>query len=115
MKLVEPTKKFMELLRLRTKPLGVKFLEKAEFPEGVFRPSKYGLKIAVCQGITFARKGNRIVGLTLEDVNCPPAQILYGWADYDFSEVILKGKFANSIEVAKEQLNRAPKIPFGKY
>ena len=112
---VEIAKKFMELLRLRTKPLGIKFLEKPEFPGDVFRPSKYGLKIAVCQGITFARKGNRIVGLTLEDVNCPPAQILYRWADYDFSEIILKGKFANNIENAKEQLKRAPKLPFGRY
>ena len=102
-------------LRLKTPVVGVKFLQKPDFPEGCFRPSERGFKMAMCQAISFARRHGRSVGITLEDMNCPPAQILYGWAQYDFSEVVVAVGFARDIEAARKQMEAIPKLDFGRY
>ncbi len=102
-------------LRLKTPVVGIKFLHRPDFPEGCFRPSERGLKMAMCQAISFARRHERVVGVTIEDMNCPPAQILYGWAQYDFSEVVVEAGFARDAEVAKKQMEAIPKLEFGRY
>lgn len=59
------------LLKLRTPPVGVRFFEDDYRPDGVFTPSKYGVKMAVCQAIAFARYIGRTVALTPRDFACP--------------------------------------------
>jgi uncharacterized protein (DUF169 family) len=67
-------------LRLRTLPVGVKFLkDKEALPEDARRPSKmWGKKVTICQGVTLARLYRWTVGLTKEDLICVPAMIAFG-------------------------------------
>jgi uncharacterized protein (DUF169 family) len=69
-------------LRLKTLPVGVKFLKnKQEFPEKTRRPSiNLGKKVAICQGITMARNYGWTVGLAQEDIICVPAAIAFGFS-----------------------------------
>ncbi|MBI5247958.1 MAG: DUF169 domain-containing protein [Desulfomonile tiedjei] len=66
-------------LRLRTQPIGVKFLKEPEFPEKTKRPSEtLGKRITICQGVTMARVYGWTVGLTKQDLICVPAMIAFG-------------------------------------
>jgi uncharacterized protein (DUF169 family) len=68
-------------LRLRTEPIGVKFLkDKGEFPGKTRRPLEtLGKKITICQGVTLARTYKWTVGLAKEDLICVPAMIAFGF------------------------------------
>ncbi len=67
-------------LRLRTLPLGVKFMKDISFPEKTRRP-KEGLrkKITICQGVSMARLYGWTMGLCKEDIVCVPAMISFGF------------------------------------
>lgn len=85
----EKAKRIVEILRLRTPPVGVKFFEKTVEIENAFKPSKHDLKFAVCQAIAFARFNGRSVVLEAEDFACPPAMLIYGVAVYNSIKEIL--------------------------
>ncbi len=99
-----------DILKLRTPPVGVRFFEE-EYDSDAFRPSKYGLKITVCQAIALARYLGRTVLLKPEDFACPPAMIVYGIAEYEegLKEIMLA---ANWAKVAEDDFK---KLPLGKY
>ena len=68
-------KKFSEelsrMVRPQTFPLGVKFVQDiSELPEKAVRPSKYSIKISLCQWVTMARRWGRVLGAVAEDINC---------------------------------------------
>ena len=67
-------------LRLRSFPIGVKFVKDASaFPEKTRRPSEaMGKRITICQGVTLARLYGWTVGLAKEDLICVPAMIAFG-------------------------------------
>ncbi len=68
-------------LRLRTFPVGVKFLkDKSAFPKKTRQPSTaLGKKITICQAVTMARLHGWAMGLTREDLICVPAMIAFGF------------------------------------
>ncbi|MBO8180124.1 MAG: DUF169 domain-containing protein [Archaeoglobus sp.] len=109
----EKSKKIIELLKLRTPPVGVRFYEEKYEPEKAFKPSNYGLKMAVCQAIAFARYIGRTVLLEAEDFACPPATVLYGVMKYDGS---LKDILVAAEWIKDENCEFAEqKLPEGKY
>ena len=58
------TEKIFKLVRLQCFSLGVKIVKKGEtLPEDFIRPSKYDLKISLCQWTTMARRWGRNVGV----------------------------------------------------
>jgi len=64
----------LRYLRVKTHPLSIKFIKSStEIPEGVMRPGKMGIKMALCQINTIARRWNMGVGVTPEEVNCAAA------------------------------------------
>ena len=69
-------------LRLKTFPLAIKFLkDKADFPGKTRQPSEVlGKRVAICQGVTMARRYGWTVGLTREDLICVPAMITFGFS-----------------------------------
>lgn len=109
----EKARKIVELLKLRTPPVGVKFFEEKYEPERAFKPSKYGTQMAVCQAIAFARYLGRTVVLEAKDFACPPAMLIYGVADYEGSlkDILVSAQWLKdeSCEVAEQRL------PLGKY
>ncbi len=67
------------LIRPQSYPIGVKLLDDVgRLPEKAVRPSKYGLKISLCQWTTMARRWGRILGATAEDINCTPCLAALG-------------------------------------
>jgi len=85
----EKGEELLRILRLRTPPVGVVFSENEEIPEDSFQPSKYGMKMAVCQAIGFARYTGRTVALKYDDFGCPPSMIIYG---------VVKGELRNYLK-----------------
>lgn len=68
------------MARIRTAPLGVKFLSPGEpVPDGAVRPARYGIRISLCQWTTLARTWERPAGLLAEDINCTPCLAALGW------------------------------------
>ncbi|WP_202320266.1 DUF169 domain-containing protein [Archaeoglobus neptunius] len=106
-------REIVEILKLRIPPVGVVFYEEKYEPEKVFKPSKYGIKMAVCQAIAFARYIGRTVVLEAEDFACPPSEILYGVASYDggLKEILLGAQWIREPEC--EVVERT--LPPGKY
>ena len=69
-------------LRLRTMPVGTKFFEQEPaWPEKIRRPSQVmNKRITICQAMTLARLYRWTVGLTNQDMICPPARLIFGWS-----------------------------------
>lgn len=108
----EKAKKIAGMLKLRTPPVGVRFYEE-KYDGKAFKPSKYGIKMAVCQAIAFARYIGRTVLLEAEDFACPPAMLIYGVAEYEGSlkDILVAAEWVKdeSCEVSERSL------PPGKY
>jgi uncharacterized protein (DUF169 family) len=70
-------------LRLKTFPVGVKFLKgRADLPEKARRPAAFLKKrITVCQAMTMARNYGWEMGLTADDVICVLASLALGFTD----------------------------------
>ncbi|MFQ5761585.1 MAG: DUF169 domain-containing protein [Candidatus Bathyarchaeia archaeon] len=70
-------------LRLQTHPFAVRMMKSQdEVPSKVKRPQRdFGHKIAVCQGIAFARKYGWSVAMTADDLICPIALEVFGLAE----------------------------------
>jgi len=69
-------------LRLKTLPLGVKFLkQKSGFPEKTRQPSvALGKRITICQAVTMARAYGWTMGIAKEDVICVPGMLAFGFS-----------------------------------
>ncbi len=68
-------------LRLKTAPIGVRFLRAGEtFSKKCRRPSTHlGKRITICQAVTMARAYSWELGLEKEDLVCVPAMITFGF------------------------------------
>lgn len=68
-------------LRTNTFPLGIRVFRGNEtFPPKVRRPFKdMGIKVTICQGIGMARRYGWAVAMGPEDLNCPIAQVAFGF------------------------------------
>jgi uncharacterized protein (DUF169 family) len=60
-------------------PIGIKILREGEsMPEGVARPAKFGIRVAICQWTGLARRWGWVVGALAEDINCAPCLAGFG-------------------------------------
>lgn len=106
-------------MRLRTPPVAVKFLEDEDFPEGVVRPSKMGVKIAVCQAVAAARFMFWTVGMNVDDDECVPSMVLFGWAEPENEDVMVEfftrvGHVRNE-EAGRELIAKIPRFDVGEF
>uniref|UniRef100_A0A7J2TK42 DUF169 domain-containing protein n=1 Tax=Archaeoglobus fulgidus TaxID=2234 RepID=A0A7J2TK42_ARCFL len=107
----EKGKRLVEILKLKTPPVGVKFFEEDVEIEA-FRPSKHGIKMAVCQAMSFARFSGRSVLLKADDFACPPAMLIYGVAVYEnLKEILVSAGWLKDRECEYEEI----RLPAGKY
>jgi uncharacterized protein (DUF169 family) len=89
-------------LRLRTQPIGVKFLKEAVFPDKTRRPSEVlGKRITICQGVTMARVYGWTVGLSKQDLICVPAMISFGLTGSSDQKGLV-GKLFCDVTLAKD-------------
>jgi uncharacterized protein (DUF169 family) len=95
----------MRMVMPQSFPIGIKILRKDDpFPEGVIRPSKFGIKVALCQWTTLARRWGWVVGVMPEDINCTPCLAGFGFKKLkdksDFAQFALDMGYFDSLEPA---------------
>ena len=109
--LAEHSKFLMDNLRLKTFPIGVRFIRDIEeIPEKARRPSLFlEKKITICQGVTMARNYGWQVALTRSDIICVPALLAFGLtpapdASTELSGLFCEVGFKNNKEVSLEEV-----------
>ncbi|MGC9153404.1 MAG: DUF169 domain-containing protein [Vulcanisaeta sp.] len=111
----------MEILRLRTKPVGVALLDRDpdEADISAFRPLRhFRRKLTFCQMTAAARYYGMGMVATLEDMACPGEIIIFGFAeppDYFLDGSLSHGLYTRTKETGKALDNSLPRLPVGKY
>lgn len=95
----------MKMVMPQSFPIGIKILRKDDsFPDGVVRPGKFGIKVALCQWTNLARRWGWVVGAMAEDINCTPCLAGFGFKKLkdksDFAQFIMDVGFSDSLEPA---------------
>lgn len=114
------SKKLESLLRLRTRPVGVKFLDSEPDSSGLplFRPLRdFKRRMTFCQAAALARYYGWPIGLGLEDLSCPGAIVIFGLAeapDYFEDGSISAGLYTETKELGARLDSHIPKMPVGK-
>jgi uncharacterized protein (DUF169 family) len=108
-----------KLIRPQSYLLGVKLVKDgSQIPEGAISPSKYGIKISLCQWTTMARRWGRILGAVAEDINCTPCLAALGLKQMKsskaLSEYFLDMGYCDSIELAENATTEMEPIPVGE-
>jgi len=86
-------------LRLKTFPVGVKFLKhREELPEKARRPALFlKKKITICQAMTMARIYGWRMGITRDDVICVLASLAFGFTSADDARKEMAESFFESM------------------
>ncbi len=108
-----------KMVRPQTFPIGVKFYKDIDkLPAEAVRPSKYDIKISLCQWITMARRWGWFLGAIAEDINCTPCLAALGLKQLEsnihFSEYFVEMGYFDSIELAERATKELDPIPAGE-
>jgi uncharacterized protein (DUF169 family) len=100
-------------LRLKTFPVGAKFLkEQRELPEKVRRPALFlKKKITICQAMTMARNYGWQMGITAEDVICVLASLAFGFttainARKEMADSFFESNYKSSMEKTLSEVDQ---------
>ncbi|MFQ6015270.1 MAG: DUF169 domain-containing protein [Anaerolineae bacterium] len=90
-------------LRPHTFPLAIRMVrEGEELPERVKHPFKdLGVRLGICQGFSMARRYGWVLALGGEDISCPPAKAVFGFAprlDYFVEGHLCAGMYTETPE-----------------
>lgn len=107
-------------VRPQTFPVAVKLLKAIDdIPVDARRPSSgLGFKSAVCQAIGMARRYGWEVALTGEDVSCPLALVVFGFAKpVSFYEEgrACAGVYTENLEAGRRTEAETPKLEYNQY
>ena len=107
-------------LRVHTFPLGIKSFKPGEpLPDKVKVPSKHlGVKTAICQAISIARRYGWAMALSGEDISCPIAKAVFGFAernDYYTSGKLAEGMYASCLDAGAKFEEALAKYEPGEY
>ena len=120
-RLYEIGKQIRQELMLRTLPVAIQFIEKADdFPPRLkFPHNDLDARLAPCQALHIVRTWGISVGMMYEDFLNMPCSVFYGLAER-FDEELAKHwveemGFFKDIETAMKFIKSAPTIPAGDY
>jgi uncharacterized protein (DUF169 family) len=109
-------------LRLKTLPLGVKFLKgKSGFPEKTRQPSVVlGKRITICQAVTMARVYGWTMGIAKEDLICVPAMLAFGFSRASeprgtLGKLFCEIGFSTDVEAARTETGSMSFLERGAY
>jgi uncharacterized protein (DUF169 family) len=116
----EIDRQLQTFLKLRTSPLGVRFVRsREEAGKGIRFPKKdMGVEIMVCQAFAMARTYGWTVGLTKDDIKCGTGLVVLGFAQAPLE--YYEGKFRltpqnQPPEVRSVRLRAMDRLPYGEY
>ena len=102
-----------ENLRMKTFPVGAKFLKvEKDLPEKARRPAKFlEKKITICQAMTMARNYGWQMGLTAKDVVCPLASLAFGFttaidARKEMADSFFESNYKSNMEKTISEVNQ---------
>lgn len=109
-----------QFVRPSTFPVGLRMIRPGEeLPEKVKRPKEdLGLEIAICQGISMARRYGWSLAMGRHDLNCPLTKIAFGFEEAPsfYTEGHLAcDMYTGSLEAGRVSEASVPKFPFGEY
>ena len=107
-------------LRVDTFPIGIKSFKSSEpLPERVKVPTKHlGVKVAICQAISIARRYGWAMALSGEDISCPIAKAAFGFEErneYYSSGKLAEGMYASCGEAGAKFEDALAKYDIGEY
>jgi uncharacterized protein (DUF169 family) len=108
------------LLRLKTAPIGVKFIKsEVEIPEHAFRPKRdRGIHLAQCQAFAMSRREGETVAILKEDQWCWAPLVAYGLAAPDVIDAGIDDapeSMKGILKWTRELADELPSLPTGKY
>lgn len=106
-------------LRVSAFPVGIRTLAAGEpVPKKAKRPlAQLGVKVAVCQAIGFARRHGWTLALGAEDLSCPIAKAVFGFAprnEYYTSGALADGMYASCREAGARFEEALPRYDEGE-
>lgn len=113
--------KLLNLLRLRTNPIAIRFFKNGEeIPAGIKRAkSTIGYRVLACQTMAMVRRYGWTFAMTWEeDLDCIAPAVMWGFAkepEYVSRGQYLAGNYSENLDVAKKAVSAQPRIPFGLY
>ena len=107
-------------LRVHTFPIGIKSLRPGEpVPEKARIPSKHlGVKVAICQAISIARRYGWTMAFSGEDLSCPIAKAVFGFEErneYYEAGKLADGMYASCGEAGARLEGALAKYDAGEY
>ncbi|MGB9847460.1 MAG: DUF169 domain-containing protein [Desulfotomaculales bacterium] len=112
----------LRLLRVDTYPLAVKFVSsEEEFPSGAKRTGAFGIKIAICQATSMARKLGWAVAVTPGDINCASGLVGFGWGklkpglnrEEELANFLVSAGYVKDRDRAKKTIDSIPYLKEG--
>jgi len=107
-------------LRVNTFPLGIRsYKPGVPLPEKVKVPTKHlGIKVAICQAISIARRYGWSMAVSGEDISCPIAKAAFGFEErnaYYTSGKLADGMYASCGDAGAKFEEALAKYDFGEY
>ena len=109
-------------LRMKTLPVGIKFLRKeADLPEKARRPSQLlKKKITICQAMTMARTYGWQMGMAKDDVICILASLAFGFTHADdprkeMAESFFESMYKSDMEKTVKEVDQMCFLDRGEY
>ncbi len=115
----EFSERLCKLVRPQSYPLGITLIKPGEqLPPEATKPSKYGIKISLCQWTTMARRWGRVLVATAEEINCTPCLAALGLKELEetdaFARFFMDMGYFESLELAKRATESLDLIPSGE-
>ena len=109
-----------QLLKLKTSPIGIKFIRSEdEIPDRALRPKRdRGVHLAQCQAFAMSRREGETVAILKEDQWCWAPLVAYGLADssvIDYEGDDVGPRIKGILKWTKELSDDLPSLPAGKY
>ena len=109
-----------KFLRLKTSPIGIKFIEREdEIPDNAIRPKRdRGVHLAQCQAFAMSRREGETVAILKDDQWCWAPLVAYGLVDssiIDFEGNDVEPQTKGILKWIKELAEDLPSLPTGKY
>jgi len=109
-----------KFVRPQTFPLGIRMIRSGEpLPEKVRRPAQdMGIKVAICQTFSIARRYGWALAVGRDDLSCPLAKTAFGFEEvlpYYAEGNLACGMYTASPEAGARTEAEVPKFAFGEY
>lgn len=107
-----------QYVRPETFPVGIKVFRDEPLPPKVRRPhADLNIRVSICQGISMARRYGWAIGMGNEDLQCPIAQVAFGFEEaipYYTEGNLAAGMYVETCSLGAQTEAEVPKFTAGE-